>query len=138
MKHYLKQLNEISRLKFKLRSGTTGLNEEKGRQRGKLEERVFECCNPNEVETVPHFLLKCSRFEGIRDLFLYSFEKDVAFVKKWTESSDLEKCIFLLKDYIIEEVKVKNNGENEKELKDVHESENVEDGDLYDIICKSY
>eukprot|EP00121_Abeoforma_whisleri_P009422 Awhi_evm1s8663 len=135
MKHYLKQLNEISRLKFKLRSGTSGLNEEKGRQRGKLEERVCECCDQNEVETVPHFLLKCSRFEGIRDVFLYSVEKDVEFVKKWTESSDLEKCIILLKDYLIEVVREKDNSEDEKEsIQVVSESDNVEDDDLDDII----
>eukprot|EP00121_Abeoforma_whisleri_P006028 Awhi_evm1s5471 len=62
--------------------------------------------------------------------FLYSVEKDVAFVSKWTVSSDLEKCIVLLKDYMIEVVRGKDNGETEF----IKESEIVEDGDLDDII----
>eukprot|EP00121_Abeoforma_whisleri_P007720 Awhi_evm1s7057 len=94
-----------------MRSGSTGLNEKKGGQYGKLEERM-------------------RGFEDIRDVVLYTVEKDVASVKKWTESSVLEKCMILLKDYSIEEVREKDNSENEKEfVKDVNESENVKHDD---------
>eukprot|EP00121_Abeoforma_whisleri_P004383 Awhi_evm1s3960 len=107
---------EFGRIQMKLRSGPSDFNKEKGRQRDKLEERVSECCDQNDDETVPHFLWKCPRFEGIRDAFLYLVEKDVEFVKKWTEG-----------------VEEKDNIEDEKEfIKDA--SENVEEGDLDDII----
>eukprot|EP00121_Abeoforma_whisleri_P001945 Awhi_evm1s1742 len=103
MKDYLKDLSYTNRLKFKLRSGTCGLNVEKGSQRGNPEERMCECCDENEEEDVVHFLLRCSRFAGIREVLLYSVEDNLEFVERWRASSELEKCIILLKNYIIED-----------------------------------
>ena len=68
-------MNEVSRLKFKLISGTWGLNEEKGRQSNKEENKWCKCCNEGEeehkcVEDVCHFLVRCKNSESIRKQFL--------------------------------------------------------------------
>eukprot|EP00121_Abeoforma_whisleri_P002941 Awhi_evm2s2643 len=55
----------------------------------------------NEDETIPHFLLKCSKFEGIRDIGKNNIENDKEFTEDVNESeivedSDLDDIIFNL------------------------------------------
>ena len=58
-----------SRLLFKFRSGTHGLNEELGRHRGREGNKECELCG-NECESVSHVLWECSAYCNSRVDFL--------------------------------------------------------------------
>ena len=57
-----------SRLLFKFRSGTHGLNEELGRHRGREGKTECSLCG-NECENVSHVLLECSAYSSTRALY---------------------------------------------------------------------
>ena len=63
-----------SKLMFKFRSGTHGLNEELGRHRGR--EGMKECllCD-NECESVSHVLWECPAYSSLRDNFLVALQE---------------------------------------------------------------
>ena len=58
-----------SRLLFKFRSGTHGLNEELGRHRGRDGNKEYVLCG-NECESVSHVLWECSAYSNSRADFL--------------------------------------------------------------------
>ena len=58
-----------TRLLFKFRSGTHGLNEELGRHRGREGKKECVLCG-DECESVSHTLLDCSAYASIRAQFL--------------------------------------------------------------------
>ena len=59
-KKYLNRVADArSRLLFKFRSGTHGINEELGRRRGRESNKECELCG-NECESVSHVLWECS------------------------------------------------------------------------------
>ena len=58
-----------SRLLFKFRSGTHGLNEELGRHRGREGKTECSLCG-NECENVSHVLWECSAYSSIRASFI--------------------------------------------------------------------
>ena len=74
-KQYLHGVSDAaSRLMFKFRSGTHGLNEELGQHRGR--EGMKECllCD-NECESVSHVLWECPAYSSLRDNFLVSLQE---------------------------------------------------------------
>ena len=58
-----------TRLLFKLRSGTHGLNEELGRRRGREGKYMCNLCG-EDCESVGHFLWNCPVYSERRALFL--------------------------------------------------------------------
>ena len=74
-KEYLHGVSDAaSRLMFKFRSGTHGLNEELGRHRGR--EGMKECllCD-NECESVSHVLWECPAYSSLRDDLLVALQE---------------------------------------------------------------
>ena len=57
-----------TRLLFKFRSGTHGLNEELGRHRGREGKSEYALCGA-ECESVVHVLWECSAYSNIRVIF---------------------------------------------------------------------
>lgn len=104
VKPYLRLITEQSRLKFKFLSGTSGLNEEKGRQLGEGERRQCECCameGEEGIESVCHLLIVCPRYKEIRDKFIHELlsREYQNFNIEWTNANNIEKCVLLLSDY---------------------------------------
>ena len=65
-KNYLQGVGDPgTRLLFKFRSGTNGLNEELGRHRGKNDDRQCKLCR-GECESVVHVLWECPAYDSIR------------------------------------------------------------------------
>ena len=62
-----------TRLLFKFRSGTNGLNEELGRHRGKNDDRQCKLCR-GECESVVHVLWECPAYDSIRNNFMVELE----------------------------------------------------------------
>ena len=63
-----------SRLLFKFRSGTHGLNEELCRHRGRECNKECELCG-NECESVSHVLWECSAYSNSRADFLLKIQE---------------------------------------------------------------
>ena len=63
-----------SRLLFKFRSGTHGLNEELGRHRGREGNKECVLCG-NECESVSHVLWECSAYSNSRADFLLKLQE---------------------------------------------------------------
>ena len=63
-----------SRLLFKFRSGTHGLNEELGRHRGREGKTECSLCG-DECENVSHVLWECSAYSSIRACFIKKFQE---------------------------------------------------------------
>ena len=73
-KNYLQGVGDPgTRLLFKFRSGTNGLNEELGRHRGKNEDRQCKLCR-GECESVVHVLWECPAYDSIRNNFMVELE----------------------------------------------------------------
>ena len=70
VKNYLQGVGDPgTRLMFKFRLGTNGLNEELGRHRGKNDDRKCKLCG-DECESVVHVLWECPAYDTIRDTFM--------------------------------------------------------------------
>ena len=63
-----------SRLLFKFRSGTQGLNEELGRHRGREGKTECSLCG-NECENVSHVLWECSAYSSTRASFMKKLQE---------------------------------------------------------------
>ena len=63
-----------SRLLFKFRSGTHGLNEELGRHRGREGKTECSLCG-NECENVSHVLWECSAYSSTRASFMKKLQE---------------------------------------------------------------
>ena len=73
-KNYLQGFGDPgTRLLFKFRSGTNGLNEELGRHRGKNDDRQCKC--GDECESVVHVLWECPAYDTIRSTFMEDLDK---------------------------------------------------------------
>ena len=73
-KNYLQGVGDPgTRLLFKFRSGTNGLNEELGRHRGKNNDRQCKLCG-DECESVVHVLWECPVYHSIRNTFMVELE----------------------------------------------------------------
>ena len=70
LKNYLQGVGDPgTRLLFKFRSGTNGLNEELGRHRGKNDDRQCKLCG-DECESVVHVLWECPAYDTFRSTFM--------------------------------------------------------------------
>ena len=70
-KKYLHGLNDAgTRLLFKFRSGTHGLNEELGRHRGREGKKECVLCG-DECESVSHTLWDCSAYRSVLELNIW-------------------------------------------------------------------
>ena len=146
-KKYLRGVGDAgTRLLFKFRSGTHGLNEELGRHRGREGRKECLLCDA-ECESVSHVLWDCPAYVSIRSAFMLelrrefgdrfehfqsldSFEKSsyVLGSEAWEEYSS--GLFGLIKDFLLsvwEERKVRLYGEHAN----VHQSHSPNDsGDL--------
>ena len=146
-KKYLRGVGDAgTRLLFKFRSGTHGLNEELGRHRGREGRKECLLCDA-ECESVSHVLWDCPAYVSIRSAFMLelrrelggrfehfqsldSFEKSsyVLGSEAWEEYSS--GLLGLIKDFVLsvwEERKVRLYGEHAN----VHQSHSQNDsGDL--------
>ena len=86
-----------SRLLFRFRSGTHGLNEELGRHRGSREgNKECELCG-NECESVSHVLWECLIYSSSRADFLLELQEKLGNEFECFNSLDsLDKSIFIL------------------------------------------
>ena len=111
-KKYLRGVGDAgTRLLFKFRSGTHGLNEELGRHRGREGRKECLLCDV-ECESVSHVLWDCPAYASIRSAFMLELRL-------------LPKTLCLV--YIWEERKVRLYGEHAN----VHQSHSQNDsGDL--------
>jgi hypothetical protein len=76
LEDYLKgKLTDGVRLKFKLRSGTNGLNNELGRRCKDVSSRICKCCNLGVVEDEIHFITECPMFHSQRNSFFSNLSK---------------------------------------------------------------
>ena len=74
LKNYLQGVGDPgTRLLFKFRSGTNGLNEELGRHRGRDDDRRCKLCGC-ECESVVHVLWECPVYDSIRNTFMAELE----------------------------------------------------------------
>ena len=107
-----------SRLMFKFRSGTHGLNEELGRHRGREGRKECLLC-PDECESVSHVLWDCLVYNTLRNDFLCklqellrdgcehfesldSFEKASFVLGSELWEDDFSSMLDLVKDYIVD------------------------------------
>lgn len=107
-----------SRLLFKFRSGTHGLNEELGRHRGRDGKKECELCG-NECESVSHVLWECPAYGRSRAEFLSKLEETIGSDYEHFNSLDnlgkscfvlgneqwekhFESLLHIVKDYIVE------------------------------------
>ena len=85
-----------SRLLFKFRSGTHGLNEELGRRRGREGNKECELCG-NECESVSHVLWECPIYSSSRADFLLELQEKLGNEFEHFDSLDsLGKSSFIL------------------------------------------
>ncbi len=85
-----------TRLMFKFRSGTNGLNDELGRHRAKSDDRHCKLCG-DECERVVHVFWECPAYDSIRNTFVGDLEKLLG--KNFVEFSaldDFSKAGFIL------------------------------------------
>ena len=100
-KKYLHGLSDAgTRLLFKFRSGTHGLNEELGRHRGRKE---CVLCG-DECESVSHTLWDCSAYTSIRAQFLLKLKASLGgSYARFEAMSSLDKSSFVLGNELWEE-----------------------------------
>ena len=85
-----------SRLLFKFRSGTHGLNEELGRHRGREGKTECSLCG-NECENVSHVLWECSAYSSTRASFMKKLQELLEDVYEEFESlENVEKSSYVL------------------------------------------
>ena len=95
--------DEGTRLMFKFRSGTHGLNEELGRHRGKEGKSQCTLCGC-ECESVTHVLWECSVYSNIRSNFMAKLNAILG--DKYSDFvalSNIEKTAFVLGSELWEE-----------------------------------
>ena len=107
-----------TRLLFKLRSGTHGLNEELGRHRGREGKYMCNLCG-EDCESVGHFLWNCPVYSGRNALFLEYLKNNLGNEFEHFKSCDIagkshfilgtelwgscyEELLRLVKSYIID------------------------------------
>ena len=74
---YLRGVGDAgTRLLFKFRSGTHGLNEELGRHRGREGRKECLLCDA-ECESVSHVLWDCPVYASIRSAFMLEFRREL-------------------------------------------------------------
>ena len=89
-------LNAGSRLLFKFRSGTHGLNEELGRHRGREGKTECSLCG-DECENVSHVLWECSAYSSTRACFIKKLQELLEDEYEDFESLDkVEKSSYVL------------------------------------------
>ena len=118
-KRYLHGVSDAgTRLLFKFRSGTHGLNEELGRHRGRNDRTECVLCG-NECESVVHVLWECPAYKDSREEFMIKLRSTLGEAFKdfealenieraslvlgcelWTENFDA--MLALVKEYIID------------------------------------
>ena len=92
-----------SRLLFKFRSGTHGLNEELGRHRGREGNKECELCG-NECESVSHVLWECSAYSSSRADFLLKLQEKLGNgFERFDALDSLGKSSFILRSELWEE-----------------------------------
>ena len=85
-----------TRLLFKLRSGTHGLNEELGRHRGREGKYMCNLCG-EDCESVGHFLWNCPVYSERRALFLEHLKNNLGNEFEHFKSCDIAgKSHFIL------------------------------------------
>ena len=117
-KRYLHGVGDAgTRLLFKFRSGTHGLNEELGRHRGREGKSECVLCGA-ECENVVHVLWECSAYSNIRDTFveklqellgnryaefykLNSMEKTAYVLGSELWEYDFDDLLSLVKEYVV-------------------------------------
>ena len=93
-KNYLQGVGDPgTRLMFKFRSGTNGLNEELGRHRGKNGNRQCKLCG-DECESVVHVLWECPVYDSSRNTFMGELDKLLG--ESFEEFSTLNNLISLV------------------------------------------
>ena len=76
-KKYLRGVGDVgTRLLFKFRSGTHGLNEELGRHRGREGRKECLLCDA-ECESVSHVLWDCPAYASIRSAFMLELRREL-------------------------------------------------------------
>ena len=86
-KKYLRGVGDAgTRLLFKFRSGTHGLNEEMGRHRGREGRKECLLCDA-ECESVSHVLWDCPAYVSIRSAFMLEFQSYLELSSCTTSSS---------------------------------------------------
>ena len=103
-KKYLHGVSDAgSRLMFKFRSGTHGLNEELGRHRGREGAKECVLCDA-ECESVSHVLWECPAYSSVREAFISKLKVALGDRFKHFESLDsFRKSSFALGSDIWEE-----------------------------------
>ena len=103
-KKYLHGLSDAgTRLLFKFRSGTHGLNEELGRHRGREGKKECVLCG-DECESVSHTLWDCSAYTSIRAQFLVKLKASLGgSYARFETMSSLDKSSFVLGNELWEE-----------------------------------
>ena len=103
-KKYLHGLSDAgTRLLFKFRSGTHGLNEELGRHRGREGKKECVLCG-DECESVSHTLWDCSAYTSIRAQFLVKLKASLGgSYARFEAMSSLDKSSFVLGNELWEE-----------------------------------
>ena len=103
-KKYLHGLSDAgTRLLFKFRSGTHGLNEELGRHRGREGKKECVLCG-DECESVSHTLWDCSAYTSIRAQFLVKLKASLGgSYARFQTMSSLDKSSFVLGNELWEE-----------------------------------
>ena len=103
-KKYLHGLSDAgTRLLFKFRSGTHGLNEELGRHRGREGKKECVLCG-DECESVSHTLWDCSAYTSIRVQFLVKLKASLGgSYARFETMSSLDKSSFVLGNELWEE-----------------------------------
>ena len=92
-----------SRLLFKFRSGTHGLNEQLGRHRGREGNKECELCG-NECESVSHALWECSAYSSSRADFLLKLQEKLGNgFKRFDALDSVGKLSFILGSELLEE-----------------------------------
>ena len=92
-----------SRLLFKFRSGTHGLNEELGRHRGRDGNKECVLCG-NECESVSHVLWECSAYSNSRADFLLKLQEKLGNgFERFDALDSLGKSSFILGSELWEE-----------------------------------
>ena len=92
-----------TRLLFKFRSGTHGLNEELGRHRGREGKKECVLCG-DECESVSHTLWDCSAYTSIRAQFLQKLKAILGgSYARFEAMSSLDKSSFVLGNELWEE-----------------------------------
>ena len=96
-KKYLRGVGDAgTRLLFKFRSGTHGLNEELGRHRGREGRKECFLCDA-ECESVSHVLWDCPAYASIRSAFMLELRRELGDRFEHFQSLDsFEKSSYVL------------------------------------------